>query len=451
MRHPRALWVLVSVEALERFGYYLMMAILALFLTGALGYSDGAAGALVGSFMAWVYLLSLAGGWLADRLIGRRRAVLSGLLSEALGYLLLADAACTPEEVLWKPLLYMGLVLLALGGGLFKPAMPALLGGLYTPADLRRERAFSIFYMFVNIGALLSPLAAALLRHAIGWGAAFLGAGLGAAAGGLVLTCLGRTVEMGVVPALPEDRTHGASARERTVALVVLSVILVAFWAIFQQNATTLVYWARDNTDLTLGGLLSAPMDPELFASVNPLFIIALTPLCVWGWKALGRRGLESTTPAKMTVGMGFCALSCGLLALGAIWGGDVGRVSALWLCGAYLLATLAELCLSPMGLSLVSRLAPRRQVGLLIGVWYASTALGNKLAGDASYLWQRLPHSTFFLLLMAASTAATLLLWGLQGWLDRVMGAPRSAASRLSPVYDYDVPGRHIIARGRV
>lgn len=402
--HPRSLYVLFFTEMWERFGYYLMLALFVFYLTEHLKMSTAEATSLYGTYTGLVYLAPLLGGLFADRLLGHRRAVLAGAFLMGLGYLTLA--------IDQRLAMYAAMGLIVLGNGLFKPNISAMVGGLYPAGDPRRDSAFGIFYLGVNIGALFAPLAAGYMRSNYGWSYAFATAGVGMFIGMIIFAIAGRhlgarPVLVSAAAAQPEEEVAPAVAKERVRALLMMCGIVIFFWVCFQQNGSTLALWARDNTDLTLGGRLSSPIDPAMFAAVNSFFIIVLTPALLFFFRFLRTRGLEPSTPAKLGLGMLLTAVSCGMMVMASLVGGDKGRVSALWLVSSYFVVTLGELCLSPIGLSMVTKLAPRRAVALMLGFWYLGTAIGNKMAGEIGVFWDRWQHHEFFTLLAVGSLGA--------------------------------------------
>lgn len=406
--HPKELYVLFFTEMWERFGYYLMLAIFVFYLNERLGLTQGEAMSLYGTYIALVYLSPLLGGVLADKVLGQRRSVLLGCMVLALGYFLVALDR--------EPLLYTAIGVLVLGNGLFKPNIAAMVGGLYQQNDPRRDAAFGIFYMGVNLGAFLSPLAASYLRGRYGWSVAFGAAGAGMLIGLGTFALFGRHLGARVTAAAAataaaQRKDDVFTRRERMRALLMSCAIVTFFWIAFQQNGSTLAFWARDNVDLTLGGALDKPLNPEIFASVNPLFILLLTPALLGVFRLLRARGLEPSTPAKIGLGMVMTAVAYGLMMLACLLGGNTGRVNAMWLVSTYFIITVAELMVSPMGLSMVTRLAPRGMTAIMLGVWYLSTSFGNKVAGELGRLWERWPHHVFFALLVGGSLLAAVVL----------------------------------------
>jgi POT family proton-dependent oligopeptide transporter len=415
-KHPKGLYVLFFTELWERFGFYLMLSIFTLYLNEYLKMSEGDSASLYGTYIGLVYLSPLFGGILADRLIGYNRAVIGGAALLSIGYFLLSFNR--PETF------FISLGVMILGNGLFKPNISTLVGNLYPQGDVRRDSAFSIFYMGINIGAFFAPLAAGYTRTHLGWGPAFATAGVGMFIG-LLIFVLGRkhlavanqrssvSAVLDVpLPAEYEDKPEPpAVERERLRALVVMCVIVMLFWVAFHQNGSTLTFWARDNTDRTLGGLVKDPINPEYFAAINSFFVVGLTPVLIAVFSWLRKRGLEPSTPGKIGIGMVLTALAYVVMVVASLAGGNSGRVSALWITGSYFVVTVAELCLSPMGLSMVTKLSPRRMTAMMMGVWFLATALGNKISGEIGVFWNRWPHHIFFGALVGSSLLAAAML----------------------------------------
>lgn len=426
-KHPSGLYVLFFTEMWERFGYYLMLSIFTLYLTEYFRMSTEGAVSLYGTYIGLVYLGPIFGGVLADRVLGYRRSVLWGAFLLSMGYFLL-----TIKTTFF---LYTAIVVLMIGNGLFKPNISTLVGNLYPQGDQRRDSAFSIFYMGVNIGAFFSPFAASYLRTYYGWSVAFGAAGVGMLISLLVFfaaqklldaanqpSSIGAVVQM----ALPEDyndRPELPSVEHKRIsALVMMCFIVMFFWVAFHQNGSTLTFWARDNTDRTLGGFLKEQFNPEILQAINPLFVVSMTPLMIGIFSFLRRRGLEPTTPGKIALGMILTSVAYMVMVVASVVGGNSGRVSILWLIACYFVMTIAELCLSPMGLSMVTKLAPRRMTSMMIGVWHLATAIGNKLSGELGRYWLVWPHHKFFGFLVAGCMIFAMLLVVQMRWLTAAM-----------------------------
>ncbi len=465
-RHPAGLYVLFFTEMWERFGFYIILAIFTLYLDEYFHFQDK--GQIYGAFLALVYFTPIGGGFIADRVLGFRRTISLGAVLMAIGYatialpypqdpanearVLAAEAAFAQTNAAWEGrsraaqaggqpfteerpvydgptrqdgrwLFFVALLVLVIGSGLFKPNISVMVGNLYREGDPLKDSAFNIFYMGINIGAFFAPWAAAGLRSTLGWPAAF-----GAASAGMVISLALFTLfrrhilhaEIGGAGAGLQAQGEPLTPQQfsaRVWALLTIFAIVVLFWMSFHQNGFTLTLWARDNTGPLFGDFR---ISPELFQTVNPFFVVTLTPLLVWIWGLLRRRGLEPSTPAKIGIGMLFTAAAFGTMALAGASGGDNGLVSPLWLVAAYALITTGELCLSPMGLSFVSKVAPPSIRGLMMGGWFGATAAGNYLSGAVEPLWHRWPHSRFFCLLVGASLFAAVLLRLVLGRLKR-------------------------------
>jgi len=451
--HPRGLATLFFIEMWERFSYYGMRALLILFMTapkdtGGLAFPVTKAGAIYGLYTAMVYLLSLPGGWFADRISGQHKAVLYG------GILIAAGQFCLVAPAIG--VFYFGLVLLVLGTGLLKPNVSTIVGQLYGPKDHRRDAGFSIFYVGINVGALIAPLICGYIGERINWRLGFGAAGLGMLAG-LTQYVLGSKYlgEAGKHPAVPADPTAAQQDRRNAligaggglaiaavcavlastgaieftpemisntvgVLLVIISVALFSwlifgagwsaterkrfgavlvlftasclFWAIFEQAGSSLNLFAERNTNNSVFGYA---FPASWFQSVQPILVVILAPVFAWVWITLGKR--EPSSPAKFTVGLLFVGLSLAILVIPAHASEGGAKVSPMWLTMTYLLQTIAELCLSPIGLSAMTKLAPARVGGLIMGVWFLSISIGNFLAGRAASLYESMPLPTLF------------------------------------------------------
>ena len=411
--HPKGLYLLFFTEMWERFSYYGMRAILILYLTkkfieGGLGMDEKDAMLLYGYFTGFVYFTPLIGGWLADRYLGKRLAVMIGGVTMMLGQFTLFGLNSTTG-------LYIGLLLLIIGNGFFKPNISTLVGGLYEDGDSRRDAAFTIFYMGINLGAMIAPLIIGVVTDnmfattnedgsiAYGYRYGFLVSGIGMLLGQVIFNLLGPkylgdlgTKPIGAVSDTstsekvqsinPETREvlDEKQERQRISVIFILLIFAVFFWAGFEQAGSSLSLYTDKFIDRSIG---SFEIPTSWFQSVNPLFIVTLAPLFTLFWASpIGRR---LTTPVKMGVGM--IILGAGFLfMIGAVAersaNGDVNDVNnkaaLMWLIMTYLLHTIGELCISPVGLSVVTKLSPPKLASVLMAVWMLSSSFANFLGG---------------------------------------------------------------------
>ena len=409
-RHPTGLYVLFFTELWERYSFYSMMAILTLYMDEALHFDAARIGRVYGGYIGGVYLLPLVGGLLADRVLGFYRAVIIGGIIMMLGHLVLAVDSL--------PLFYGGLVLLACGSGMLKPNVSTIVGNLYRDRPELRDAGFNLFYMGINLGALVAPLSVAWLRAHYGWRVAFGSAAVAMLFSLLVFVSGRRHIaDAAAMSPRVDPRSRAQSAgddRSRILTLLIVFSVSALFWVAFYQNAFTLTFWARDNTLTSIAS--------ESFQSVEPLGVIVFSASLVGVWAWLGRRGIEPSTPAKMLAGVLLVAAAFGLMAVAGLAGGDAGRVSVWWLVSAYVLIALGEVCLSPMGLSLVNRVAPPRSRGLLMGAWFVSLSAGGYFAGFVGAYWNRMPHSRFFLLVVGLLAVAAVVLMVVKSRVRRVL-----------------------------
>ncbi|MEQ1651429.1 MAG: peptide MFS transporter [Hyphomicrobium sp.] len=435
----RGLAPLFFTELWERFSYYGMRALLTLFMVaavadGGLGFATEDAGRIYGNYTMAVYMLAIPGGFIADRILGARRAVLIGGWTIALGHYALAVPSIE--------MFYVGLLLVALGTGLFKPNISALVGALYAPNDPRRDAGFSIFYMGINIGAFIAPLVTGFLAQsgwfkdwlatngfdpAKSWHWGFAAAGIGMT---FAMLTFARNASKLAEPHAQDDTSgtrdnaalvkHGAAVIGGTLALLglalisdqpdftwlrwlflalpiagiayaarqpsedaqrlaaigVLFIAAMIFWAIFEQAGTTIALFADRLTRTEIAGV---PFPSAWFQSINPIFVILLAPLFAALWIRMGAR--QPSPAVKFAFGLLFLSASF-LLMVPAATLAAAGKVSPLWLIGLFLLQTIGELLLSPVGLSTMTKLAPARMTGLVLGLWFLAAAFGNKLAG---------------------------------------------------------------------
>ncbi|MBI4860133.1 MAG: peptide MFS transporter [Candidatus Riflebacteria bacterium] len=439
--HPTGLYVLFATELWERFGFYSMMALFTLYLqdkTQGFGWTTDEATRLYSTYLMCVYAGPVVGGFLADRWLGHRPAVMMGGAVFVAGYLLMSTPSLTG--------VYVALGFLVVANGLFKPNVSILVGNLYPDGSPLKDRAFSIFYMGINIGAFLAPIVAQFMTAYFGFRPALCVSAFGMLIGLAVLALFKKHVEG---PAVDQYRARALEAMQarqartaakdgappersiaevpesaRITALIVIYAIAVVFWMVFYQNGSTLTYWAERNTawpSEKLGGIISN--------AINPFWIVALTFPLVWLFKWLDRRGLEPSTPAKMAFGMLFMGLSFFVLYVAAKVGEASAppgspyafRLSPMWLVVSYLFVSLGELLLSPMGLSLVTKVAPARMRGMMMGGWFIANSVGAKLTMIGIY-WDRWLHSSFFAVLGLLSIGMGLFLFMILRPLKRAM-----------------------------
>lgn len=433
--HPRGLWTLFMTEMWERFSYYGMRALLILFMVdqienGGLGMTDANATAIYGLYTAAAYLVCLPGGWIADRLWGAQRAIIFGGIIIMAGHFVLAIPGIAT--------FFGGLILVILGTGLLKPNISAVVGELYPPGDLRRDSGFTIFYMGINAGAFLGPLLCgwlAIYNWHYGFAAAGVGMFLGLiqfkltrvhligagespdrkASGTLtrntwgivtaVLAVIGFLLWAGVTGVLQFNAVRlaqswvvvivfatfayfvylflfgklSAEEHKRVIVIVVLVAACALFWSGFEQAGSSLNLFAERFTNRDIGWF---EFPAAWFQSLNPIFIILLAPFYSMLWVSLAKRHLEPSAPAKFAIGLIIMGLGFVIMIGAAMLVAEGQQVLPTWLFFTYLLHTMGELALSPVGLSSITKLSPKRYVGQLMGVWFMCSGLGNAIAG---------------------------------------------------------------------
>ena len=446
--HPRGLATLFTTEMWERFSFYGLRPLLILFMTAALadggfGFERNEASAIVGIYASSVYLASLPGGWIADRLLGLRRAIFWGAVLISAGHISIGLSAFAHSRVPF----FMGLVLIVLGTGLLKPNISAIVGDLYPEGGARRDAGFSIFYMGINVGAFFGQLVTGILGENVGWHWGFGAAGVGMLLGLITYALRARPTlgALGLEPSRHPDpgidarqKRRGATATIAALAILAIVMFLAAtgvitldpraigesmtyvlvgiavvyfagmlivggltgdekkrigvifilfifaaiFWAAFEQAPTSLNLFARDFTRRTIG---SFEVPALWFQSINSAFIIIFAPIFAWVWTSLARRGVDLSSPAKFSLGLVLTAIGFGLMIPAAhmiLASGATGKVSAWWLTWSYLFQTFGELSISPVGLSTMTKLSPRKYVGQMMGIWFLATSVGNLIAG---------------------------------------------------------------------
>jgi len=424
--HPRGLSTLFFTEMWERFSYYGMRAFLILYMVapasaGGLGFADADAASIYGTYTGSVWAMAILGGLVADRVLGQYRSALAGGVVIALGHFALAFKAL--------PFFYGGLTLIAIGTGLLKPNVSTLVGSLYEEGDVRRDAGFSLFYMGINRGASIGPIIAGYLAQRVDWHIGFACAGVGMTLG-VVQYVLGRGRLQAAVDRLakrPRASTSGggpvaftAAEWKRMGAIVIFFLVASLFWGAYEQAGSTLNLFADRYTRLEMFGV-SFPS--SWFQSVPPVFVIILAPVFAWLWIRLGSR--EPSVPAKFAIGVLFMGLAFLILVpAGATAQSAAGvRVSPWWLIATYFVSELGELCVSPVGLSVVTKLAPARILGLMMGVWFLSNAAGNKLAGWAASFFSTTPLVTLFGVVAAVLIVASVVMFVLVYPIRRLMG----------------------------
>jgi proton-dependent oligopeptide transporter, POT family len=398
--HPKGLGPLFFTELWERFSYYGMRAILVLYMVapvaqGGLGFDTKHAASIYGTYTMSVYLTALPGGLIADHLLGARLAVLLGGIVIACGHFSMVVPSMT--------CFYLGMVLIAIGTGLLKPNISAMVGGLYRENDPRRDSGFSIFYMSINIGALLAPLVCGYLAQgqsfkrflasmgfepATGWHWGFGAAGVGMTLGLIIYLLNGRRLEhVGNRVKKPKDarQTTGVAQPltrddwKRIAAIFIFFLFTILFWAAYEQKGASLNLFAAKLVRTEVAGI---GFPSSFLQSLTPLFVIVLAPIFSIIWVRLRER--QPSSPVKFTLGLLFIGVAY-LLMIPASMLTAYGKVSPLWLVGLYFLEVCGEMCLSPVGLSTVTKLSPLKLVGIMMGVWFLAASFGSKLAGYLS------------------------------------------------------------------
>jgi POT family proton-dependent oligopeptide transporter len=482
--HPRGIWTLFFTEMWERFSYYGMRSLLMLFLvaavqTGGFGLTDKKAAAIYGLYVAGVYLMALPGGWVADRILGQRRAVFVGGCFIAAGHFCLALPTA--------PSFFLGLCLIVIGTGLLKPNVSAMVGDLYPEGGARRDSGFSLFYMGINTGAFFGPIICGYLGERVNWHYGFGAAGIGMTLGliqyrfgskylgsaGLLrpeataagarpravrqfLTAVAIVAVALVVLLTTTDLTAETAARgtgvliagsvvlyfasillwgglttaekKRTVVIFVFFLASALFWAGYEQAGSSLTLFASRLTDRMIG---SWELPASILQIVPPSCVILLSPVFSWVWLRLQDRG--PSMPAKLGYGLVLLAIGFFVMVVAAQHtNGGANKVSVWWLVTTYFLHTVGELCLSPVGLSSVTKLAPKRLVGQMMGTFFMGNALGNLIAGLTAGAFSTMPLPQLFGTIAKVTGAGGLLLLLFSIPLSRLIGVlPKEPATR--------------------
>lgn len=431
--HPRGLFILFLTEMWERFSYYGMRALLILYMTDylilnaekgqdILGYHTLKAwvqafanltgfngemtvqifsSQLYGFYTGFVYLTPFFGGILADRVFGQRKTVYIGGVLMAIGHFLMAS----------EHLFFVALLFLILGNGCFKPNISTQVGSLYAPGDARRDSAYTLFYMGVNLGAFLAPFICGTLGQKVGWHYGFGAAGVGMIIG-LFIYHFGRHLlpedDFHKVQDLHQEHTPFTSTEWKKIwALVFLCALNVVFWAVYEQQGNTLQLWADDHTDWNFFGW---DMPSSWYQSFNPFFIFLFAPFLDRFWARQNAKGREPSSTTKMGIGCILLGLAFVVMIFSAKGMTDGAKQSILWLALTTWILTIGELYLSPIGLSLVTKVAPMRIVSMMMGVWLMSSFFGNYLSGYLGGYYELMSKEAFFTLMMAMGIGAGLI-----------------------------------------
>jgi proton-dependent oligopeptide transporter, POT family len=346
---------------------------------------------IYGFYTGLVYLTPIFGGLLADRVLGQRRTVIMGAALMAAGHFMMA----------FEPLFLFALLVLIVGNGAFKPNISTQVGSLYAPGDRRRDRAFSIFYVGINLGAFLAPLVCGTLGEEMGWHYGFAAAGVGMTLGLLIYVWAGPVLPRDALKARrksPRTKPLGRDAWRAIAALLLLMLPVSLFWATYEQQGNTIALWADEFTDRHFNFLsFSGEIPVTWFQAFNPFMIFAFTPAIVALWRRQGAR--EPATVIKMAIGCFLCAASY-LMMAAAAWHSGGSNVSWLWLFVFFVILTVGELYLSPTSLSLVTKVAPVQVLSMMMGVWLSTSFIGGFLAGYLGTFWSTLAKTDFFLMI---------------------------------------------------
>ncbi len=443
--HPRGLFFLFFTEMWERFSYYGMRSLLVLYMVdhlflrpdvgqAVLGFTavrsfiehlpwvkalgplgpQPLSSQIYGLYTAFVYLTPFFGGMLADRVLGQRRTVVLGAILMAIGHFLMAS----------ERMFFLALMFLIAGNGAFKPNISTQVGLLYPQGDPRRDGAFTIFYMGINLGAFLSPLICGTLGQKVGWHWGFSAAGVGMILGLLIYLGGQRHLAPDV---LAQRRAAAAAPKEkltrdemlRVLALVVICALNIVFWAVYEQQGNTMQLWADRNTNWNFFGLA---VPSTWYQAFNPFMIFAFAPLLTMFWAFQAKRKQEPSSVVKMGFGCLMVGISYIVMIAASHGMAPDARRSLAWLTGTTGILTVGELYLSPIGLSFVTKIAPARMVSMLMGVWFLANFFGNYLSGYLGSFWEKMPHERYFVLMTVLGAGAGIAMLLLSRPLDRVV-----------------------------
>ena len=401
--HPKGLYVLFFTELWERFSFYGMRAILILYLTerttalnAGLGWDNTSALQLYGWYTMLVYAMGVPGGLLADRLLGQKKAVMLG------GVLIIIGHAFLVMNGLWQ--FYTGLVFIILGVGALKPNISTMVGGLYKQGDAKRDSAFTIFYVGINIGAFSAPLIVGYVGEVINWNYGFGLAGIGMALGQIVfvfgqkyLKDVGNLIPHDVIDGTKEKVKLNSIEKDRIIVLLLSFIVVIVFWAAYEQAGGLMNLFAKQSIDRVLLGF---EVPASWLQSLHAFYVILIGVPMAWFWVQWAKKGWESSSLLKMGIGTiitGFGFLMLAAAAMETMESLD-GLASIYWLFGAYFLHVVGELCISPVALSFITKMAPAKFVSFMMGAYFFATALGNKLAGMIGEAAQSAGELTIFM-----------------------------------------------------
>lgn len=396
-KHPAGLYYLFFTEMWERFSYYGMRALLIYYMTKQLMFAQEKSSMVYGLYTGLVYFTPFFGGILADRYLGQRKTVVVGGVLMAIGHFLMA----------FESLFFPALAFLVIGNGAFKPNISTQVGSLYPDGDHRRDRAFSLFYMGINLGAFFSPLICGTLGEVYGWHYGFGAAGVGMVIG-LIIYLVGQK------HLAPDNIMKKAAAGEvaatkmskedwgKIWSLAILCVINILFWIVYEQQGNTMALFADANTDRMI---LGWEMPASWFQSFNPAFVFIFIPVLMWFWGWQDKRGQEPSSIGKMGIGSVLLGVSFLIMIPAGNMIAESGqKVGMSWLTANILILTIGEIYLSPVGLSLVTKLAPKHLVSTMMGMWFFSSFIGNSLSGYVGSFWEKMSKTEFFILMVVLS-----------------------------------------------
>jgi POT family proton-dependent oligopeptide transporter len=415
---PRGLTILFLTNMWEQFSYFGMRALLVYYMTTTLLFDQEKSSSIYGFYTAFDYFTPIIGGTIADRWLGKRRAVIIGATIMAAGHFMMA----------FEPAFYFALATIAIGNGLFLPTLPSQINDLYRANDPRRPWAYNVYYVGVNVGAFLAPLVCGYLGESYGWHYGFGAAGVGMVTGLVIYLWGHRYLPLEAPTARPArsaaSRTH--TGRDTALLLLGIGVAVTVFRGAYEQIGNTFALWMRDGVDRVIGGV---EIGAAMFFSLNPLLVMLITPLLLARWKRQAERGRELSVMQKMACGALIVAASYLLVAGAEVFSGE-GRAHWLWLLSFFVIFTLGELYILPNGLGIFARLAPPKLGASTVAAWYFAIFTGSLAAGQVGRLWSHLDQVTFFVMLAAISAAASALLYLLDGATKRVIAAAEQGSA---------------------